>query len=176
MTTALDRILSNIENDAPAVSTKVASTEISSDAKLLATVQALSAKTASATGAVVDASAVGTLNKLAADAAAAEQAATERTASVLGAAMCDGFMTRLASWDQAVGSKVASAAPGQADLEKVAAAAYAQGQADLEKQAADQYAEGYNAQLGQIHKIASDLHIAGQEVARRVLHTLSTGG
>ena len=54
--------------------------------------------------------------------------------------------------------------------------AYAQGMADFEKQAAADYAQGQEDALQEIHKIASDVHFAGQQSAANVLAALASAG
>jgi hypothetical protein len=172
----LDNIIARLQADTAAIE-KTASAEppreVATPAdpseQMLATVRALSAKTASAEP--VSNAAVPALDKIAADVAAAEEASMKKLASVGGQSFCDAFMARLAQYDTLVGTKTASAPAGfsQADLE----AAYLQGQADLEKQAAAEYEQGQNAALEELHKVASELHIAGQQSARNVLLALS---
>lgn len=170
----LDNIIARLQADTAAIE-KTASAEppreVATPAdpseQMLATVRALSAKTASAEP--VSTAAVPALDKIAADVAAAEELALKKTAAIIGQASCDAFMARLAQYDEAIGTKTASAGFSQTDLE----AAYLQGQADLEKQAAAEYEQGQNAALEELHKVASELHIAGQQSARNVLLALS---
>lgn len=170
----LDNIIARLQADTAAIE-KTASAEPSREVatpadpseQMLATVRALSAKTASAEP--VSNAAVPALDKIAADVAAAEELALKKTAAIIGQASCDAFMARLAQYDEAIGTKTASAGFSQTDLE----AAYLQGQADLEKQAAAEYEQGQNAALEELHKVASELHIAGQQSARNVLLALS---
>lgn len=114
--------------------------------------------------------AVAALHKIAAETAAMEDAMMAKQAQDYGALVCDGFMQRLAQYDNAFGTGEKTAS---VDMEKVAAEAYARGAADFEKQAAAQYEAGYNETMAQVHKIASDLHIAGQSNARQVVAALS---
>lgn len=171
----LDNIIARLQADTAAIE-KTASAEppreVATPAdpseQMLATVRALSAKTAAAQTAPSNA-AVPALDKIAAEVAAAEELALKKTAAIIGQASCDAFMARLAQYDEAIGTKTASAGFSQTDLE----AAYLQGQADLEKQAAAEYEQGQNAALEELHKVASELHIAGQQSARNVLLALS---
>lgn len=114
--------------------------------------------------------AVAALHKIAAETAAMEDAMMAKQAQDYGALVCDGFMQRLAQYDGAFGAGEKTAS---VDMEKVAAEAYARGAADFEKQAAAQYEAGYNETMAQVHKIASDLHIAGQASAREVVASLA---
>lgn len=172
----LDNIIARLSADTAAIE-KTASAEsaprdvatsVDPTEQMLSTVRALSAKTASA--AAPSTAAVPALDKIAADVAAAEEAALQKMAAVAGAAICDNFMSRLAQYDTMIGTKTAGAAGySQADLE----AAYQKGQNDLEKQAAAEYERGQNAALEELHKVASELHVAGQQSARNVLIALS---
>lgn len=175
----LDTIIAKLQNDT-AVIEKTASAEAAArdvvtqadpTEQMLSTVRALSAKTAAAAQAAPSTAAVPALDKIAAEVAAAEELALKKTAAIIGQASCDAFMARLAQYDEAIGTKTASAGAGfsQTDLE----AAYRQGQADLEKQAAAEYERGQNAALEELHKVASELHYAGQLSAKNVLIALS---
>ena len=171
----LDEILAKMNDDAaPAVKTAAeaspAHTPNAEDAALTAVRNATKVAAAPAqTPASTDA--VAALHKLAEQTAAREQELMAKQAAEQGAAFCDGFMARLAAYESAFGqSKTASASP--VDLEKIAAEAYAKGAADQEKLAAAAYEQGYNETLQQVHKLASDLHLAGQADARTVVQAL----
>lgn len=147
----------------------------SADARMLETVRTLSSKLASEQATPAQpASAVDALQKIASDAAAFEDELMKKQARAYGHEMCDGFLERLAAFDGPIGgaAKTASAT----DLEKVAAEAYAKGAADYEKRAAADFEEGYNQQVAQIHKIASEVHFAGQQSAANVLEALAQRG
>ena len=62
----------------------------------------------------------------------------------------------------------------QADLQKVAQAAYTQAVQDMEKKAAIEFDAGYNDQLAQIHKVASDVHFIGQQTASALIQQART--
>lgn len=174
----LDTIIAKLQNDTAVIEKTAAAEAAARDVvtqadpteQMLSTVRALSAKTAAAQAAPSTA-AVPALDKIAAEVAAAEELALKKTAAIIGQASCDAFMARLAQYDEAIGTKTASAGAGfsQTDLE----AAYRQGQADLEKQAAAEYERGHNAALEELHKVASELHYAGQLSAKNVLIALS---
>lgn len=115
------------------------------------------------------------LERMAKQAQEAESVQLVKQAHFLGASVCDGFMERFAQYDSALaqqGFKTASADPVQggaydnATLQKVAQDAYQQAVQDMEKTAAADYERGYNETLQTIHKIASDVHYVGQQVAR----------
>jgi len=173
----IDQILARMTSD-DAVTAKTASAAAQAPApsaadRMLSTVRDLSSKLASdqTPAAPAQGSAVDALQKIASDAAALEDQAMLHQSKLAGAVMCDGFIERLAQYDGAVGSatKTASAA----DMEKVAQDAYAKGVADTEKRAAEQFDAGYQAQINAVHKIASEIHVAGQQSARNVLSALS---
>ena len=173
----LDSILAQLTDQS--VTTKTASvstpaaTPTAEDAALSAVRNAT--KTASAPAPVAQPTdTVAALQKIAADTAAREQELMVKQAHDQGAAFCDGFMARLAGYDQAFG-KTAAVQQGasQEDLQKIAQAAYAQGAADFEKQAAESYQAGYDATLREVHKVASDLHLAGQADARAIVQALA---
>lgn len=170
----LENIIAQMEGEA-VTTTKTAAVAApaptsSSEERMLATVRNLTAKTAAA-AAQPQGSAVDALQKIAHETAAMEEEVMLKQAEFAGAAMCDGFMSRFAQYDGAVGGSTKTAS--NADMQKVAEEAYAQGVADLEKQASDAYAQGYQAQIQEIHKIASEIHVAGQQSARNVLQALS---
>lgn len=170
----LDRILARM-SDSPAIVEKTASDASAAprdvatsdpSERMLATVRELS-KSASAPA--PSAAPVPALDKMAADMAAAEAEAMRKQAELSGAAMCDGFMARLAAYDRAVGTKTASA-------DDSFRAGYAQGREDLEKEASEAFNQGQEAALQEIHKIASEIHYAGQQSARNVLEALARQG
>lgn len=106
------------------------------------------------------------LTKMAAETAALEEAAFLRQAKLAGAAHCDGFIERLAQYNQAATStKTASADT----IEQ----AFIAGFQAHEKQAADQQQAGFNAGIEYLHKTASEVHLAGQQSAANVLAALA---
>ncbi len=160
----LEEIMAKLEANAytnPPATTKIAAAAPTAPAPedtLLAAVREISEKTASD---------LDELSKIASDVAEAESAAMLEQAKLAGVALCDGFMERMASYEDAV-SKTA----GVNDVEKIAAAAYAKGREDLEKEAEDAYAQGHEEALQEIHKVATEIHLAGQQAARNVLAAL----
>lgn len=183
---SLDSILQTLGDNGGAVSTKTASESRTApstvEAEMLSTVQAFAQKQASASAETVEAapasdSAVQALRKIASDTAAAEDLATIKTAQLAGAAMCDGFMARLAGYDASIAQKTASAVPATAPAggytEEHLKLAYAQGLEDFEKNAAAEYEQGQTDALNEIHKTAAKVHYAGQASARNVLLALS---
>lgn len=124
------------------------------------------------------------LTKLAASVVEDEHAATMKEAQLYGAAVCDGFMARLAQYDEAAQKhatalppdKVASATPVPAsaadDFEKFASdnpeivreahdLGYEQTRSDLNKLAEAAWLYGHNGTVQWIHKTASDAFVAG---------------
>ena len=171
--TTLARLLARINEDDSPVQEKTAADVAppsvpASDPteRMLETVRSFAATKVA--GAPAESAAVTTLSTIAQKTAEAEDLALLKIAELSGAAMCDGFMARLAAYDQAVGTKTASA--------DALEAAYRQGQEDLEKQAAAEYERGQQEVLAEVHKTASQLHYAGQESARNVLLALADQG
>lgn len=196
-----ESILAAMNDETP--STKTASAPAvdtaASEQEMLDTVRTLtqSQKTAGAPG--VGADAVATLSKIAQHTAAAEGVALEKQAQILGAALCDGFMVRLAGYDSAVAEKRANAGevpppapepynlqmlmhqiselPPEAQAEIMAVLSGGGEQApegpppDM-KTAAAQYAQGQEDALQAIHKLASEIHLGGQQSAANVLASL----
>jgi hypothetical protein len=174
MSITLERIIANLEKDAAAAApaaektasapaeTKEASAASTPEDVLLATVREISEKTAAD---------LGELSKIAADVAQAESTSMVEQAKLAGAALCDGFMERLAAYEGEI-AKTAAAAQPAAPSEELLKAAYAQGRADLEKEAQAAFDQGHEAALQQIHKIATEIHVAGQQSARNVLEAL----
>jgi hypothetical protein len=120
------------------------------------------------------------LTKLAASVVADEHAATIKEANLYGAAVCDGFMARLAQYDEAAqrtattlpAVKTAAVSGGVDDFEKFASAnpdivrdahdlGYEQTKIDLTKLAEAAWLYGHNGTVQWIHKTASDSFVAG---------------
>ncbi len=123
------------------------------------------------------------LTKLAASVVEDEHAATMKEAQLYGAAVCDGFMVRLAQYDEAAQrhagilspAKTASSTPTPGttdDFEKFASAnpeivreahdlGYEQTKNDLHKLAEAAWLYGHNGTVQWIHKTASDAFVAG---------------
>lgn len=120
------------------------------------------------------------LTKLAASVVADEHAATLKEAQLYGAAVCDGFVARLAQYNEAAQKtaailpavKTAAVAGGTDDFEKFASAnpeivreahdlGYEQTKLELNKLAEAAALYGYNGTIQWIHKTASDVFVAG---------------
>lgn len=130
------------------------------------------------------------LTKLAASVVEDEHAATMKEAQLYGAAVCDGFMARLAQYDEAAqkhaatlpSTKIASSASASAvdDFEKFASdnpeivreahdLGYEQTKSDLNKLADAAWLYGHNGTVQWIHKTASDAFVAGfADIARLI--------
>ncbi len=176
---SIDRLFALLNDDAPAGTEKTAAAAApvaapASVDPILATVQALTSKSASDAAASAPA-ALPSLDKMASDLAAAETDAFVAQSKLAGAAFCDSFMARLSGYDTQIGAKTASAVAvaSNVDLEKIAAAAYAKGVADSEKHAADDYQAGFDETVQELHKTAAEIHIAGQQCAARVLSEMT---
>lgn len=188
-----ESILAAMNDETP--STKTASVVDTSEQAMLDTVRTLTQSQKTASASSVSADAVETLSKIAAHTAAAEGMALEKQAQVLGAALCDGFMVRLAGYDSAVAEKRANdgmippPAPEPYDLQmlmhqisELPPEAQDQIMATLSggggemapdmKTAAAQYAQGQEDALQAIHKLASEIHLGGQQSAANVLASL----
>lgn len=175
---SLDNILATLEaTSAPAVKTAGASSSAATlEADMLASVQALTAKTAEAASpaAAAPTDAVTALHKIASETAAAEGVMLQKTAELAGAAMCDGFMARLAGYDTAISQKTAGVQGGY--TEEHLKLAYAKGVEDMQKQAAAEFEQGQADAFNEFHKIATEVHLAGQQSARNVLLALQAQG
>lgn len=174
---SIDRLFALLNDDAPAGTEKTAAAAApvaapASVDPILATVQALTSKSASDAAASAPA-ALPSLDKMASDLAAAETDAFVAQSKLAGAAFCDSFMARLSGYDTQIGAKTASAVASNVDLEKIAAEAYAMGVADSEKRAADDYQAGFDETVQELHKTAAEIHIAGQQCAARVLSEMT---
>lgn len=176
MSNALERILSRLEQNDEAISTKTASVESvepSAEEKMLSTVRSLTEATTKTANTANEPSApVASLEKLASDAQAAESQILTQKAASLGAALADGFMERFAQYDTALGD-VAVKTASTVDTAALTKEAYAAARADLEKQAAADYQQGYNDQLVEIQKVAAHCHLSGRASAANVLSILS---
>lgn len=132
-------------------------------------------KTASQTSPVQD------LVKIASDLSATEHESLVKEANLYGAAVCDGFMARLAQYNEA-SAKVTAAQPATAapaaktasedDFEKFASEnpdlvkeaaqlGYDATMLQMEKLSQAAYDAGWNNTVAQIHKLASDSFVAG---------------
>lgn len=166
---AFTRILNKLDTADNAVTQKTASVaaEKSTEATLLDTVRAVSDRT---TKTASDASApAATLAVMAKEAHVAETDRQEKLAEHLGAALADGFMSRFAQYDSALSESGAKTASTEVNVEGIKQAAYQQAVTDLNQQADAEFQRGYSDQLNAIHKLASDVHLAGQASAQNVL-------
>ena len=171
---SFDRILDRLEDTDPSTEKTASETapETTPEAQLIAQVEAItSEKTASETP---TASPVTDLQAMAKQAHDAEQDHLVKEAHLLGSAIADGFMERYAQYDNALneaGVKTADApaALSEQAIANAAAQGYKQAAVDMEKQAAASYEQGYNDQMQAVHKIASEVHYAGQTVANKIV-------
>lgn len=153
--------------------------------------QALKEATADAeasTKTAAQASPIDDLTKLAASVVADEHEATVKEAQLYGAAVCDGFMARLAQYDAAaqkhagmVPEKAASIASVETDtFEKFASEnpslvreahdlGYEQTRQDLHKLAQAAWVHGHNGTVQWIHKTASDSFVTGFVEATKLI-------
>lgn len=157
----------------PTVSPEPASTDLKD--RLKAAVEDALApvpqKTAATTSPIDD------LTKIAADLSDAEHEALKKEAMLYGAALCDGFMVRMAQYEAAT-QKVASTHPAalpardDEDFNKFAAAnpelvrdaaqvGYDQAMGQLTKLSQAAYDKGWNDTMHQVHKAASQCFVAG---------------
>lgn len=170
---AFARILNRMSVADAGITEKTASAsntvEPDASARMLSTVRAVT--NAVKTAATPAATPKDSLEKMAAAAQQAEETQLIKQAQFMGAALADGFMERFAQYDAALGAvKVAETVPADAtQLQKVAQAAYAQAVNDMEKKAAAEFEAGYNDQLAQVHKLASDIHVIGQQTASAIV-------
>lgn len=117
------------------------------------------------------------LEKVAADLAAADQEALVKEANFYGAAICDGFMSRIKQYEGAAAElpaaeKVASAG----DVEKIAAEAvrgYVETQAQIKLAAEQEFQRGYVDAAAEIEKVAGDTFAQGAQDCAAVLNHLA---
>lgn len=163
----------------------------SSDAAAAGLRQALKEATADAeasTKTAAQTSPIDDLTKLAASVVADEHEATIKEAQLYGAAVCDGFMVRLAQYDAAaqkhagvVLEKSATTVSVETDtFEKFASEnpnlvreahdlGYEQTRQELHKLAEAAWVHGYNGTVRWIHKTASDSFVAGFAAAAKLV-------
>lgn len=176
-----DRILARLNQAEEATTVKTAAetpAAASTEARLVSTLTAVSADLSKQAAAVAPApkqDVLSDLSKIAQSTAAAEQDLLMKEASLLGAAIADGFMVRFTAYNEAL-SKTASAQTTvvASGAEEQIKQAYAKGAADMEKKAQAEYQQGFNDQLAQIHKTASQIHFAGQSMARDLVIAAKT--
>ena len=167
MSSTLDRIMKQLDDaDSDNIKVAAASKPTTEDA-LLRTVRELSASTKTAS----QASPVKDLESMAKEAQAVEFDLMTKQSHFLGAALADGFMERFAQYDAALsqGGIKTAAAMEPDTVAAIAKNAYAHARVDFEKQASEDYQQGYNDQLEAVHKIASDLHYSGQNLAAHIV-------
>lgn len=176
MSSTIERILAGLNASDDAVSTKTAAVVpgSSTEQKMLETLRRVSESTiktaAVATGNASN-SPANEVERMAKEAAEAEDAAMLRKAHHAGAALADGFMERYAQYDAALtsaGVKTASTV-NPAAVKQAAEQGYKQAVADMEKQAAEEFNKGYEEQLKAIQKTAAEIHYAGQGMAQAVI-------
>ena len=171
MSSTLDRIMKQLD-DADSDNIKVASAPAptpTTEEALLRTVRAVSTSTKTASQA--QGSPVHDLEVMAKEAQAVEFDLMTKQSHFLGAALADGFMERFAQYDAALtqtGVKTASTVDPHT-ARAIAENAYAQARIDFEKNASDEYHRGYDDQMTAVHKIASDLHFSGQNLAAHIV-------
>jgi hypothetical protein len=175
---------------AAAPSSAPSSTPSSSDAAAAGLRQALKEATADAgasTKTATQASPIDDLTKLAASVIADEHEATVKEAQLYGAAVCDGFMARLAQYDAAaqkhagvLPEKTAIVTSAETDtFEKFASEnpdlvreahdlGYEQTRQELHKLAEAAWIHGHNGTVQWIHKTASDSFVTGFVAAAKL--------
>ena len=169
---AFTRILNRMSEADDSVNVKTASAapaDKTAEVIMLETVRSVAnnvAKTASAN------TPAASLENMAKQAHDAEQEILTKQASAMGAALADGFMERYAQYDAALSSVGVKTAADNGQLEKAAQFGYTKAVADMEKTAAEDYERGYTEQLQAVHKIASEVHYAGQAVANSLIGQL----
>jgi hypothetical protein len=174
-TSAVKTASATPSSPAPASSSDVAAEHLKQALKEATASDAPATKTASHTAPIED------LTKLAADVAASEHEAMTKEAMHYGASVADGFVARLAQYQEAaaklqpsVAEKQAAWAPNAVDgsFEKFASEnpdlvreahdlGYEQTKSQLMKLAEASYVGAYNATVEGIHKFASDSFVAG---------------
>lgn len=140
--------------------------------------QAENAVASTKTASENQASPVADLTKMASDLATADHEALVKEAEFYGAAVADGFMSRVAQYETAAqalpqpnGTKTAQAVA--LDVEKIAADAvrgYVDARVQLEKQASDQYTQGYNDTIVEIEKVASSIFSQGAQDCQKLIN------
>lgn len=176
----LDRINDRPESGANKVAADagVTAPALASEQSLLSTIQAVTQKSAAAAPAA-SSSAIPALDDMAAKLAGAENESLVALSKLAGAAFCDSFMARASSFKVDETAKIAADAANTgittATIEKVAHDAYLKGIADAEKKAQDEYQRGLDETLEGVHKIASEVHLFGQDAAKQVIAEMAKG-
>ena len=104
------------------------------------------------------------LEKIASDLVAAENEAIQKEANFYGAAVADGFMARINTYNDAAVNLQKTAEFSDTDVEKIASEAirgYVETKSRMEKEASDEYVRGYNDTLAQVEKVAADVFTRG---------------
>lgn len=120
---------------------------------------------------------VADLTKLATELAQADYEALAKEAEFYGAAIADGFMSRIGQYENATQGmpKVASVGGNSNvafDVQKIAEQAvngYVEARAKLEKEASDAYAQGYQDTLKEVEKIAQEIFVNGTKDCEALL-------
>jgi hypothetical protein len=166
---AFERILSRLdESDGVTEKTAAAAPPSTEEALIKKVAELSTVKTAS----VSKPTPAESLETMAKEAAAQEDELLVKQAQHMGAVLADGFMERFAQYDTALrqqGVKTAAPVVDNAALTKAAEFGYAKAQEDMEKEAAEQYNKGYSDTMYSVHKIASEIHLAGQQVASQLI-------
>ena len=166
-----EKTASVVSTPGPTVGEKAAS---DTSARLKAALHEATAATPPATEKKAANTPIGDLTKLAADAAAAEHEALLKEGQLYGAAVCDGFMVRMAQYNEAA-EKIASpntatTAPDTRRLEKQAAdLGFATTMNQMEKLANAAYTTGYNDTVTQIYKMAHHNFVEGYKHASELI-------
>jgi len=164
MTSAIDRILGQLNESDDSVTEKTAEAETPSlEENMLNKVREVSEATAKTATEETKSKPVEELEKMATDAAKAEEERLQKQAETMGSWVADGFMSRMAVYEKALPAvKTAS--------EDEIKQAYDKGREDVEKEASEAYEKGYNDQLAEIHKIAAHIHYVGQDAAAQLVN------
>lgn len=170
---AFARIMNRLSAADTSISEKTAAVttqEPDAAAKMLSTVRSISSAVKTAAAPAKPTTPTADLARMAKEAKDAEQSQMEKEAQLLGASVCDGFMARYAQYDAALSSQgVKTASVTEAELNKVAQAAYSQAIQDMEKKAEQEFNSGYNDQMQELHKVAADIHYIGQQTAQHLV-------
>jgi hypothetical protein len=178
---SLDQVLAELTTktaaaDEPKVEVAKETTKVAAARNdLLAALKRAEGSTKEASAPVASAP-VAELTKVASDLAAADQEALVKEAQFYGAAICDGFMSRLGQFETAAGSlpggeKVASAQ----DVEKIAEEAvrgYVETQNFIKQAAEQEFQRGYQETVAQIEKVAADTFTQGAQHCAELLNQL----
>jgi len=187
----LSKILSDLDGGTPAEpasAEKTASAETGDRLEAALTDALAATKEAAAPVASVEGSPTEDMSKIASRLAGAEQEALVKEAELYGAAICDGFMSRMDQYDVPAGAgggtkTAAYGDPTPENFEKFASEnpdlvkqamdlGYRETRAQLEKVASDSYSAGYEKTAATIKMAAEDCARRGMEDTNRVLASL----